>query len=138
MDYTRPTIVDYGDEASGLMLRPNGSLSCYSGAGADERPLENPGTKDITVHANWTALRGDALALLSAVLPHGFASAVLVRTDRGYDANSLRRLLAEGRRLAPVAGRFDAPVRAVGAGLRAGGFRLAGAGGRGGPHPDRR
>ena len=28
--------------------------------------------------ANWTALRGDALALISAVLPHGFASAVHV------------------------------------------------------------
>jgi tRNA (guanine-N7-)-methyltransferase len=28
--------------------------------------------------ANWIALRGDALALISAVLPHGFASAVHV------------------------------------------------------------
>jgi tRNA (guanine-N7-)-methyltransferase len=28
--------------------------------------------------ANWLALRGDALALISAVLPHGFASAVHV------------------------------------------------------------
>jgi SAM-dependent MidA family methyltransferase len=50
-------LVDYGDGASGLLRRPAGSVLCYSGSGVDDRPLEGPGTKDITVHANWTALR---------------------------------------------------------------------------------
>lgn len=48
--------VDYGDTADGLAERANGSLLCYSSAGVDERPLEDPGSKDITVHANWTAI----------------------------------------------------------------------------------
>jgi SAM-dependent MidA family methyltransferase len=50
-------VVDYGDTSSGLAGRPGGSLLCYSRAGVDDRPLENPGSKDITVHANWDALR---------------------------------------------------------------------------------
>jgi SAM-dependent MidA family methyltransferase len=50
-------IVDYGDTSCGLIARPGGSLLCYSRAGVDDRPLEAPGSKDITVHANWDALR---------------------------------------------------------------------------------
>lgn len=50
-------IVDYGAEAEDLVQRPNGSLACYSASGVDDRPLERPGDKDITVHANWTSLR---------------------------------------------------------------------------------
>lgn len=49
-------LVDYGDTAAGLAERPRGSLLCYSSAGVDEQPLEDPGRKDITVHANWTAI----------------------------------------------------------------------------------
>ena len=49
-------LVDYGDTADGLAQRVRGSLLCYSGAGVDEQPLEDPGRKDITVHANWTAI----------------------------------------------------------------------------------
>lgn len=49
-------LVDYGETAEELAARPRGSLVCYSAAGVDERPLEDPGAKDITVHANWTAL----------------------------------------------------------------------------------
>ena len=48
--------VDYGDSAEGLLERPGGTLLCYSRAGIDDRPLEAPGTKDITVHANWSAI----------------------------------------------------------------------------------
>jgi SAM-dependent MidA family methyltransferase len=84
-------LVDYGDEASGLMLRPSGSLLCYSGAGVDDRPLENPGTKDITVHANWTALRA---ALASAGLHVAgplVQSTVLRRLGLGAMAEALRR-----------------------------------------------
>ena len=50
--------VDYGDDASELAQRPNGSLLCYSPSGADDEPLESAGSKDLTVHANWTAVSG--------------------------------------------------------------------------------
>ena len=49
--------VDYGSDAHDLAQRPEGSLVCYSGSGADDRPLAEPGTKDITVHANWSGVR---------------------------------------------------------------------------------
>jgi SAM-dependent MidA family methyltransferase len=48
--------VDYGASAAELADRPGGSLLCYSGSGSDDLPLQRPGDKDITVHANWTAL----------------------------------------------------------------------------------
>ncbi len=50
-------LVDYGDEAQGLAERPHGSLVCYSSGGADDDPLALPGQKDITAHADWTAVR---------------------------------------------------------------------------------
>jgi SAM-dependent MidA family methyltransferase len=50
-------LVDYGDEAGSLAARPEGTLACYSATGADDVPLADPGAKDITAHANWTALR---------------------------------------------------------------------------------
>ena len=50
------TFVDYGDSAEGLAARPEGSLVAYSAAGVDDRVLEAPGEKDITTHANWTAV----------------------------------------------------------------------------------
>lgn len=46
---------DYGASADELARRPAGTLVCYSGAGVDADPLAAPGTKDITVHANWTS-----------------------------------------------------------------------------------
>jgi SAM-dependent MidA family methyltransferase len=49
-------VIDYGDHEGALVERPAGTLLCYSEAGADDRFLEHPGTKDITAHANWTAL----------------------------------------------------------------------------------
>lgn len=48
---------DYGKEASELAQSPEGTLVSYSGAGADDRPLERPGEKDITAHVNWTAVK---------------------------------------------------------------------------------
>ena len=50
--------IDYGDEAPSLSQRQLGSLVAYSGAGVDDRFLERPGEKDITAHANWTAVTG--------------------------------------------------------------------------------
>jgi SAM-dependent MidA family methyltransferase len=49
-------IVDYGATAADLAARPGGSLLAYSAAGVDDDVLDRPGTKDVTAHANWTAL----------------------------------------------------------------------------------
>ena len=48
--------VDYGLSATEMAALPRGTLLCYSDAGADDLPLERPGNKDITVHANWTSV----------------------------------------------------------------------------------
>jgi len=50
--------VDYGDDALGLSQRPLGSLVAYSASGVDDHVLDAPGEKDITAHANWTAVLG--------------------------------------------------------------------------------
>jgi SAM-dependent MidA family methyltransferase len=49
--------LDYGAEASELSTKPEGTLVCYSAAGVDDDPLDHPGEKDITSHANWTSVR---------------------------------------------------------------------------------
>ena len=51
-------LVDYGHSAADLAQRPGGTLASYSSAGADDNVLERPGAKDITSHANWTAVLG--------------------------------------------------------------------------------
>lgn len=76
-------IVDYGDDAAGLLRRPRGSLLCYSSTGVDERPLENPGAKDITVHANWTALTA-ALAAAGLEVAGPIAQSTVLRS-LGWD-----------------------------------------------------
>jgi SAM-dependent MidA family methyltransferase len=48
--------VDYGDSASGLATRPRGTLLAYGADGVSDDVLSSPGTRDITAHANWTAL----------------------------------------------------------------------------------
>lgn len=57
--------VDYGDTAPALARRPQGTCVCFSAQGTDDMPLERPGSKDITAHANWSsitaALRGVGL-----------------------------------------------------------------------------
>ena len=50
-------LIDYGDTAAALAARPAGTLLCYSDAGADDLFYERIGDKDITAHANWTAVR---------------------------------------------------------------------------------
>lgn len=55
--------IDYGLPAELLAARPDGTLLCYSEGGSDDLPLERVGEKDITAHANWTAV---ALALEKA------------------------------------------------------------------------
>ena len=53
-------LVDYGAEGAEIARR-GGTLLAYSGKGADERVLDDPGERDITAHANWTSV-SDALA----------------------------------------------------------------------------
>jgi len=48
--------VDYGATASELVTRPGGTLVCYSQSGTDDAVLDRPGEKDITAHANWSAV----------------------------------------------------------------------------------
>jgi SAM-dependent MidA family methyltransferase len=57
MDRGALVLVDYGADAIDLASRPGGSILCYSEAGVDDDPLDRPGHKDITSHANWTAIR---------------------------------------------------------------------------------
>ena len=54
--------VDYGATAPDLAQRPEGSLLAYSERGTDDRVLESPGDKDITTHANWTAVANSCRA----------------------------------------------------------------------------
>ncbi len=51
-------LIDYGLEAADLARHPEGTIVCYSDGGTDTNPLERPGSKDITAHANWTSVRG--------------------------------------------------------------------------------
>jgi SAM-dependent MidA family methyltransferase len=50
-------LVDYGMEAAALGARPEGTLVSYSSAGADDSFLHDPGSRDITSHVNWSAIR---------------------------------------------------------------------------------
>lgn len=48
--------VDYGDTAERLSQRREGTLVAYGPSGASTDLLTEPGTRDITSHANWTAI----------------------------------------------------------------------------------
>lgn len=61
--------VDYGAVAGELFARPEGTLVCYSETGVDDLPLERPGEKDITSHANWTTVENACRAAGLEALP---------------------------------------------------------------------
>jgi SAM-dependent MidA family methyltransferase len=48
--------VDYGDTAEGLSQRYGGTLVTYGASGPSAELLTEPGERDITSHANWTAI----------------------------------------------------------------------------------
>lgn len=53
-------LIDYGFDDppdTGWGSRPAGTLACYSAAGADDEPLSEVGSKDITAHVDWSAVR---------------------------------------------------------------------------------
>lgn len=101
--------VDYGSTAADLAARGNGSLVCYSGSGVDDEPLIGPGTKDITIHANWTAVTA---ALQSAGhRVHGPVGQRAVLKRLGLDA--LHDRLREEFRTASGAGEGATALRAL-------------------------
>ncbi|HEV3472278.1 MAG TPA: SAM-dependent methyltransferase [Actinomycetota bacterium] len=61
-------LIDYGAMGEDLALRPRGTLACYSAAGVDDLPLDEPGTKDITAHGNWSAVM-HSLAAMQVIGP---------------------------------------------------------------------
>ena len=56
-------IVDFGFSREQILAphRTEGTLACYREHRRDDRPLEDPGEKDITAHVDFTALAGSAL-----------------------------------------------------------------------------
>ena len=88
--------VDYGITTDELSTRPGGTLVCYSASGADDRPLERPGEKDITCHANWTVV-ADA-CVRAGMTPAGPVSQREVLRRLGLEA--LHGRLADQHRVA--------------------------------------
>ena len=58
-------IIDYGFSREKLLspYRTEGTFSCYRAHRRDDRPLDEPGEKDITAHVDFTALAGSALGV---------------------------------------------------------------------------
>lgn len=77
--------IDYGTDAGELVRRPDGTLLAYSKTGADDLVLERPGDKDITAHANWTAVTAVARR-------EGFEVAPIVSQRRALEALGLHDL----------------------------------------------
>ncbi|CAN5691044.1 SAM-dependent methyltransferase [soil metagenome] len=97
--------IDYGREQRG----PRPDVVCYSPTGTDDRPLERPGAKDITVQVDWPATR---LTLESA----GATVAGPVRQRdvlRALGANAVEGRLRDAHDRALAEGRGADAVRAL-------------------------
>jgi SAM-dependent MidA family methyltransferase len=93
--------VDYGAGATDLAARPGGSILCYSERGVDDDPLDRPGHKDITSHANWTAIRAVLVAGEMEVrgpLPQRSVMAALGARDLDQDLKQRHRDALRSRR----------------------------------------
>jgi SAM-dependent MidA family methyltransferase len=101
--------VDYGLDADELAARPNGTLLAYSAGGADDDILAAPGRKDITAHANWTAV-GVALHAhgLEVVGPMSQRTVL-----KGLGLDALDSRLADEHRAAADAGHGADALRAL-------------------------
>lgn len=99
--------VDYGAEATELVAKPEGTVVCYSASGADDDPLDRPGEKDITSHANWTSVR-------DVVTSEGLAPVGPVKQRDVLLALGLPELVASAK---------EAQETALAAGRGADGFR---------------
>ena len=93
--------VDYGGEAEDLVMRPAGTTVAYSERGADDLVLESPGQKDITSHANWTAVatacRGAGLDTAPLTTQRDAMSRLGLRDLHERLRSDHDRALAEGR-----------------------------------------
>jgi SAM-dependent MidA family methyltransferase len=102
-------LIDYGLEAEDLATRPGGTLLAYSGESVDDDVLARPGLRDITAHANWTAvaaaLRAAGLTVVGPLTQRAVLKALgldtldsrladehRVATDAGLGADALRAL----------------------------------------------
>lgn len=94
-------LVDYGSDAASLASRPTGSLLAYSGRGVDDRVLEEPGEKDITVHANWTAVtnafRAEGLSVRDPVSQRRALEALGLHELHDRLRSSYQEAIAAGR-----------------------------------------
>lgn len=102
-------LLDYGAEAIELARHAGGTLVSYSSSGADDLVLQRPGSKDITAHVNWTAVRrAGAGAGLSMLGPRSQRE-VLGRLGLWDLDEDLRR----AHRSAAAGGRGAAAVKAL-------------------------
>ncbi|MEA2499558.1 MAG: hypothetical protein QOH26_1963 [Actinomycetota bacterium] len=93
--------VDYGAETAELFGRTAGTVVCYSAAGADDDPLDRPGEKDITSHANWTiarqAVQAAGLAAIGPVPQRDVLIALGLRAMLDDAKEKQDKALAKGR-----------------------------------------
>ena len=101
--------VDYGVTAADLLERPAGTLLCYSETGVDDLPFERPGEKDITTHANWTAVEEACRAAALEVMPRVSQRDVLSRLG----LHDLHEELKRAHEVAVAEGRGADAVRAL-------------------------
>ncbi len=101
--------VDYGAESTELSRRFGGTLVCYSAAGTDLLPLDSPGEKDITAHANWTWARAVAESLgLRTIGPRPQAEVL-----RALGSNDVISALRRDHDVALAAGDGAAALRSL-------------------------
>ena len=61
-------LIDYGLEAAEIYERGGNTVVTYSERGAGSDPFEDPGTVDITAHADWTGVRRALIAAGAEVI----------------------------------------------------------------------
>ena len=132
-------IIDYGFSREQLLApyRTEGTFACYRAHRRDDRPLDEPGGKDITAHVDFTALAESALDAGFQIEGYadqhhflvGAAQDLLQRLDRPPDSVSQRMLRSLRTLLHPetmgTQFRYLALSRAVDTGPKLSGFRFA-------------
>jgi SAM-dependent MidA family methyltransferase len=102
-------LVDYGMHAAELARRAEGTLVAYSSSGVNDDVLADPGSRDITAHANWTAVANAARA--EGLEVRGPRSQRAVLLDLG--AHELAASIRAARNDALASGEGASAVRAL-------------------------
>jgi SAM-dependent MidA family methyltransferase len=132
-------IIDYGLSREQLFApdRTEGTFACYRAHRRDDRPLDEPGGKDITAHVDFTALAESALDAGFQIEGYadqhhflvGAAQDLLQRLDRPPDSVSQRMLRSLRTLLHPetmgTQFRYLVLSKAVETGPKLSGFRFA-------------